>query len=147
LLEPTGRLVFELTDYPRAPTRTRWEDRAITKLEHVLHEVPAAVKEQAAAEIAWLKQRELDEAEQRRLAHQRYAQQLELKARKRLRMALLRHARNAERAQSIRNLCDAVETTGDSAAIAWISWARAEADDIDPLSGIPPWELSEASSR
>lgn len=142
-LEPTGILRFEITHFLGYGIKHAWEDGKSRRLDHLLLEVAGSLKECATREKEWRQKRAADEARREKALLERREQQHQLQVLRQKRMQLIRHARNVERAKLIREMCKAVDESAGEIAMAWVAWARAEADAIDPLVCHIPWEQTE----
>lgn len=116
-----------------ADTRTRRLESRITDIVEGLPIVAQAVKLWKAEQERW--RREWEEKEQRR---QERARSAEVERQRRLRLQAL--VTRASQAEEIRRLCDRLESARDGAAMkvsadvaAWLSWARRQADLLDPI--------------
>lgn len=136
----TDELTFEIdTPVNGAPqrrwadTRTRRLESRITDIVQGLPVVAQGVKLWKAEQERWRK--EWEEKEQRR---QERARGAEVERQRRLRLQAL--VARASQAEQIRRLCDRLESARGGAAekvpadvAAWLSWARRQADLLDPV--------------
>jgi hypothetical protein len=147
--EATGRLKLELR-WGEWFTRkqTRWIDRPDEPLEQRVAEVLAEIEERAAdtrrAEREKRERAAQAEADAEAQAHEREAEWNRLMGVARERYldehragVLLEQVEGFERAARIRAYCNAI-SAGDPVVAAWVEWARAYADRLDPLCGGGP---------
>ncbi|HEX3803252.1 MAG TPA: hypothetical protein VHV75_10460 [Solirubrobacteraceae bacterium] len=150
-----GRLKLELR-WGEWFTRkqSRWADRSTVLLEDRLVDVLDEIEERTAeAERAEYDRREraaLAEADAQARAQAREAEWIRLMGAARERhleerraAALLEQVERFEQAARIRAYCDAVAAPRrdrDPSVVAWVEWARAHADRLDPLAGAGPRE-------
>lgn len=128
----------------RWPSRS-WNDTERTPLERRFPEVVSGLI-LLATEIRTREEKQAREAEQRRLAKERYTRIMEQRTRERgLFEALETEATKWERATRLRAYVDAVEHAATLKGeltyelVDWIGWARAKADWLDPM--IPVFDL------
>lgn len=161
----TGRLRLETGKF-QPDQRLTWRDTATSRLEQQVNRIVAdiikAVEEQERISAAF-RQREEERQAAARLAEQQAVEErrrrdIERKARwehaiaKARRLAVEEHRRATfntalkqwQNAADMRSFCDALEhaSAADQAAsngelAAWLTWARARADKIDPTVGTP----------
>lgn len=136
----TGFLTFAVDNVVAGGARRSWADGNVVKLEAKLHEIVAGLPIVAqgidAHEAQWAarhKQRDEEEAKRKEKA-------LRAEATRILREKLAASTTKWERADRMRVFCDQVEarlkdTADADQGDAWLSWARAQADMIDPLLG------------
>ena len=122
----------------RWPARS-WNDTERTPLERRFPEVVSGVI-LLAAEIRTREQQQAREAEQRRLAKERYARIMDQRKRERgLFEDMEAGATKWERAMRLRAYVDAIEQAAkwkgelSDELVDWIGWARAKADWLDPM--------------
>lgn len=136
----TNHLTFKVENRVSDGARRTWADGNAIKLEAKLHEIVSGLPVVAqgidaleAERAAWRKKYDDDEARRKERAQRAEATRL-------LREKLIASTSKWERAQRIRAFCDQVEartmdTPEADQGAAWLSWARAQADKIDPLLG------------
>lgn len=137
----TDELTFEIDTPVNGAPQRRWADTKthplesrITDIVQGLPIVAQGVKLWKAEQERWRK--EWEEKEQRRQDRARGA---EVERQRRLRLQAL--VTRASQAEQIRRLCDRVESarngateTVSSDVASWLSWARRQADLLDPVS-------------
>ncbi|MFC4998537.1 hypothetical protein ACFPIJ_11910 [Dactylosporangium cerinum] len=160
----TGRLRLEVSQF-QSDQRLTWRDTPIRSLEQqasrIVADIIKAIEEQERISAAF-RQREKERQTAARLAEQQAAEErrrrdIERKARwehaiaKARRLAIEEHRRTTfntamkqwQKAVDMRAFCDALEhaSAGQPAREgelpAWLAWARARADTIDPTAGTP----------
>lgn len=140
--EKAARLLLELPAY-RSINRHRWADRKRKRVEDWLDDVCCELETRAAADD----QRRIDqarEAAERRTRWEAAMEQARFHALESHRTEVL--TAQVERwtlANAIRNYCDALGQRlaqiddPDVSATQWLTWARARAMSLDPLSSVP----------
>lgn len=143
VLESTGNLVFTLEDYFGSENviRREWLETETKRLEGMVEDIVAAL---LLAGPALVKRREEREEESRRRQEaERIRQQEEARRRKNRNQwrAFIEQADNYEKARRARELIEALQklkadpaiVVGERTLAQWLSWAREQANDIDPL--------------
>ena len=137
--EPAGTLLFDaFADYRRMGKR-RWEDQPETTLEDQIEDILTGLESIAAAAAA--KRAEDIDQERRRWEETKRRERREgLRARTERRWNLLREESAAwKEAETLRGFVDAIAgRMGDEPplrAAAWLRWARARIDYLDPMTG------------
>lgn len=137
----TDELTFEIDTPVNGSPQRRWADTRTRRLESRIADivqglpiVAHGVKLWKAEQERWRK--ECEEKEQRRREQSRRAE-VERQRRRRLQALVTR----ASQAEQIRRLCDRLEGARNAAAemlpahvAEWLSWARRQADLLDPVS-------------
>lgn len=161
----TNSLTFAVANSVAGGARRTWSDGKAIRLESKLHEIVAGLPAVAqgiadleAERAARQKKREDDEANRREIARQE-------ETRRKLREKLASYVTRSQRAEAIRAFCERLEAHCRDHGIdrcadtdAWVAWARAQADALDPITGdiselvrldvnSPPWFSSCSSSN
>lgn len=136
--EPAGTLLLDASAPYRIKHKCRWEDQPGRPLEQQIEAILAGMEEIAAAVAATRKEDAERENRQWEEARRRERRQA-LEARADRRFRVLRDEAAAWReAESLRKFVDAVAgRMGDAPSIrtsAWLKWARARINDLDPMS-------------
>lgn len=136
LLIGTGELTLEFNKYRLAGCRHTWKDRPGSPLETQLHEVLEAIPSWEATLKAARLEREEQEArhmaeEKRRVEFERAKEVL-----RRQRARLVKNLHAWEHAERLRRFVEAVIATAEPCekTKAWIEWANAQIQALDPLS-------------
>jgi hypothetical protein len=161
----TGRLRLEIRESQSGHQRLIWRDIANKSLERqatrIVADIIKAIEEQEQIAAAF-REREKERQAAARLAEQQATEerrrrdierkaQWELAIAKARRLAIEEHRRTTfdnamqqwQQAENMRAFCDALEHTsaGQQARrgelTAWLVWARARADEVDPTLGTP----------
>jgi hypothetical protein len=143
----TNQLTFTIDEHVDVFVRKNWNDAKVVTMEDRVHDIVSTfpVMAQALRESRerWeARQREYEEEERKEEQAKRKAEALRL-----VRKRMVSHMQRWEQAVRIHQFCDAVEAavSGDQErkkASAWLSWARQQADQLNPLSGNPDYLLS-----
>jgi hypothetical protein len=136
----TGRLVIELDGpYGHGGRVHRFADRRRWTLEEKLAEVLYGVELRAADDEERKREVERVAAEHKRAWEAAVERARECHAHQRRAEALDGQIARWQGADEIRSFCDAVEVaySDDAETVEWVSWARAHASLIDPLSEAP----------
>lgn len=135
----TGTLSFRVDEYVENYAQRTWNDTATGRLEEKLADVLAGfpaiaegIKAKREKHEAW--QRDWDEQQRRQREQARAAE-----VQRRLRVDLVRATTAWERAMRLRSFCDVVERAiaawpdeRRAQGHAWLTWAREQADRLDP---------------
>lgn len=132
----TGQLSFSIDEHVDAPVQRNWNDAKSTSLDEKVHDILAglpvmalAVRERRERWEAW--HREYEEKKNREEDAKRKAEALRL-ARKRL----VGNMQRWEQSLRLHQFCNAVEAAAqDQEAASWLSWAREQANLLNPLLG------------
>jgi len=142
---PVDVLKLDLPPASKEPATLSWADTQDAKLEDQLTEIVVAFAVAAEAHYrqgevnhhTWLVQRRVDnEAEvlRRRIEAERLAEERRLKAALERRERLFAQAKDWRTARDIRGFVDDVLNSENLQDLSlWASWARAEADALDPV--------------
>lgn len=144
VLESTGNLVFTLEDYfgPENAIRREWLETENKRLEGMVEDIVATLLLAGPALVKMREERE--EESRRRQEAERIRQQEETRRRKNRNQwrAFIEQADNHENARRARALIEALQqleadpaaVVGERTLAQWLSWARDQANAIDPLT-------------
>jgi hypothetical protein len=139
---PTGRLILTIDERQVEGSQRRWADGKNRKLESEIRDIVETIlvaatkeKERLAAESE--ERRREEEAECRRQAEEERRRDEQQRVR-----SLIREARRWQLSQIIHSYVDAAEradtvttsTSKGESLQAWITWARVQASNLDPVA-------------
>ncbi|RAO74953.1 hypothetical protein [Dyella jiangningensis] len=136
----TNQLTFTIDEYVDVFVRKNWNDAKVVTMEDRVHDIVSTFPVMALAirdtrERSEARRREYEEEAQREEDAKRKAEALRL-----VRKRMINHMQRWEQSVRIHRFCDAVEATASRdqesvQAVVWLSWAREQADLLNPLSG------------
>lgn len=136
----TGEFTLDFSRFRREGCRHSWKDRPNSPLEAQLHEVVEAVPCWETALKAQRIEREEREAQEQEAEKRRVTAARAQEMLRRQRVNLVSHLKAWERAERLRQFIAAVAAAGGQSleAIAWMEWATAQAQVLDPLLSTTP---------
>lgn len=150
---PTGKLELRIHGIEGSGGRQCWNESRhalIDQLGDIATGLQRAVvrRRQLDEEAAARRRAYEEEARLRREEEERRRrEELAAAERRRRRLGLVKLAEGLDAAEQVRRLCNGFEPQATSPeSRAWLAWARAEADAMDPLLGRVPW-LSEVEPQ
>jgi hypothetical protein len=140
---PSGRLSLTLTEYVGDNIRRTWADGKKQRLEDCINEIIIGLIEAAVAKREWELQREKKRRERREEELRREEEARRKREEEERVQSLINQAENWNKSRLIREYIEAVRDAAirkngmiepNSGLFEWLSWARQQADKLDPLA-------------
>ncbi|GAB3922063.1 hypothetical protein GCM10029976_009990 [Kribbella albertanoniae] len=135
--EKTRRLLIELSGYHSNGRRHHWADRKRALAEEWLADICDELETRSGEDDLRRIEEAREKAERRRTWEAAIDRARRMATHAHRAAVLTAQAERWQQATAIREYCDALEQLASSTSAEWISWARAHASALDPLSNPP----------